>query len=84
MPMSEGGYQGGPSVESRWGCLAGAVVGAPLFFFLVGLDALGDCAPDPGCKKGFLTQVLIPSVIVAVGVGLLVRWVVKAARRNRP
>jgi hypothetical protein len=82
MPMSEGGYKGGPTVESRWGCIASAVIGVPVFMFLLGLDALGDCAPGPACKHGFLTRVLLPSVIIAVGVGLLVRWAVKAARRK--
>jgi hypothetical protein len=84
MAMSEGGYQGGPTVETRWGCLAAAIVGAPIFFLLLVGDAMGDCAPGPGCKHGFLSRVLFPAVIIAVGVGLLVRWMVKAVRRNRP
>lgn len=84
MPMSEGGYKGGATVESRWGCIASAVVGALAFMFLLLADALGDCAPDTACKKGFLTQVLLPTVVIAIGVGLLVRGVVKTARRNNP
>jgi len=41
--------------------------------FLLFAEALGDCAPDETCRKDFLTQVLLPSVIVAIGIGLLVR-----------
>ena len=84
MPMSEGGYKGGATVEGRLGCIASAVLGVPVFMFLLLVDALGDCAPDTACKKGFLTQVLLPTAVSAIGVGLLVRWVVKAARRNNP
>ncbi|MFZ3485744.1 hypothetical protein [Sphingomonas sp. 3-13AW] len=50
--------------------------------FLLILDALGDCVPDTACKNGFLTQVLLPSAVIAIGVGFLVRWAVKTARRN--
>ncbi|SKB84010.1 hypothetical protein SAMN06295937_102238 [Sphingopyxis flava] len=84
MPMSDGGYKGGATVEGRWGCIASAILGVPVFMFLLLADALGDCAPDTTCKKGFLTQVLLPTAIVAIGVGLLVRWAVKAAKRNNP
>jgi hypothetical protein len=84
MPMSEGGYRGGATVEGRWGCTASAVLGVPVFMFLLLVEALGDCAPDTACKKGFLIQVLLPTVVIAVGAGLLVRWAVKAARRNHP
>lgn len=84
MPMSDGGYKGGATVEGRWGCIASAILGVPAFMFLLIADALGDCAPDTACKKGFLTQVLLPTAIVAIGVGLLVRWAVKAAQRNDP
>lgn len=82
MPMSDGGYKGGATVEGRWGCIASAVLGVPVFIFLLLADALGDCAPDTACKKGFLTQVLLPTAVIAIGVGLLVRWAVKAAKRN--
>ena len=84
MPMSDGGYKGGATVEGRWGCIASAILGVPVFIFLLLADALGDCAPDTACKKGFLTQVLLPTAIVTIGVGLLVRCVVKAAKRNNP
>ena len=76
--------KGGATVEGRWGCIASALVGVPVFVFLLLADALGDCAPDTACKKGFLTQVLLPTAVIAIGVGLLVRWAVKAAKRNNP
>lgn len=84
MPMTDGGYKGGATVEGRWGCIASAVLGVPVFMFLLLVDALVDCVPDTACKKGFLTQVLLPSAVIAIGVGLLVRWAVKTARRNNP
>jgi len=84
MPMSDGGYNGGATPEGRWGCVASAVLGVPVFMFLLIVDALGDCVPDTACKKGFLTQVLLHSAVIAVGVGLLVCWAVKTARRNNP
>lgn len=52
--------------------------------FLLLADALGDCAPDTACKKGFLTQVLLPTAVIAIGIGLFVRGVVKTTRRNNP
>lgn len=82
--MSDGGYKDWATVEGRWGCIASAVSGVPVFMFLLLADALGDCAPDTACKKGFLTQVLLPASVIAIGVGLVVRWAVKAAKRNNP
>ena len=84
MPMSDGGYLGGRTVEGRWGCIASAALGVPVFMMLLLADALGECVPDTACKKGFLSQVLLPSVVLALSVGLLVRWVVKTATRRRP
>jgi len=84
MPMTEDGYDGGPMVEGGWGCIAAALLGVPIFILLLLVDALGDCVPDTACKKGFLTQVLLPAALISIGVGLLVRWVVKTARQNHP
>lgn len=84
VPMSDSGYKGGATVEGRWACIASAVLGVPVFMFLLIVDALGDCVPDTACKKGFLTQVLLPSAVIAISVGLLVRWAVKTAKRNNP
>lgn len=84
MPMTDGGYNGGATIEGRWGCIASAALGVPVFVFLLLVDALGDCAPDTACKKGFLAPVLLPSAVIAIGVGLLVRCAVKTARRNHP
>jgi len=80
--MTESGYKGGPTVEGRWGCFASVLVGTPVFMFLLLADAWGDCVQDIPCKKGFLTQVLLPSFVIAVCVGLLVPWAVKMARDN--
>lgn len=73
--MSDG-YQGLPK-DDKWGCLVAALIGFPVFVFLTMLDALGDCAPDPDCKKGFFSMVLVPSLIVTAlvfgGVKAIVR-----------
>ncbi|EZP83425.1 hypothetical protein BV97_01536 [Novosphingobium resinovorum] len=56
------------------------MLGFPIFLFLVFIDAIGDCEPYTDCKKGFLTQVLLPSVAITFGVFLLTRWAIRAAR----
>jgi hypothetical protein len=70
------GHQGLPRSE-RWGCLAGLLIGGSAFLFLLGLDALGDCAPDPSCRKGFLMMVLLPSSIVTALTFLTLRWLIR-------
>lgn len=72
----------GLTVEGRWGCVAAVSLGLPVFIFLLVLDIFGDCAPNAACEHGFLIQVLVPSVIIAGGTGLLARWAIKVARRN--
>ncbi len=67
----------------KWGCLASALVGVPLFCFLLLRDALGDCAPDAICEKGFITQVFVPSALSAVVSGMLVYGVVELIRKMR-
>lgn len=79
--MNDDGYNGGSTVEGRWGCIAATLVTVPAFMFLLLIDAMGDCVPDIECKKGFLTQVLLPSAVIAICVGLLIRWAIKAGRR---
>ena len=69
-------YDGGLGQANKWGCIGASVVGLPVFVFLLLADALGDCAPDAPCRKGFLLMVLLPSLIAAVGAGLLVRFIV--------
>jgi hypothetical protein len=81
--MNDGGYDSSRTAEARWGCIASAMLGVPVFMFLLVVDALGDCVPDTACKKGFLTQVFIPTVLVTLGIGLLLRWAVKTAKENR-
>jgi len=82
--MTEGKYTGGTTVAGRWGCIAAALLGVPIFLLLLVADALGDCAPGTTCQKGFVTQVLLPSAAIAICVGLLVRWAVKTAKDNSP
>lgn len=59
------GYEGA-SQRTRWGCFAAFFVGAPVFAFLLFVDAVGDCMPGSGCSHGFLSQVLVPGTIVAL------------------
>ena len=77
--MSDSGYSG-QTAETKWGCAASAIVGAPLFAFLLLADALGDCVPDTDCKHGFFSQVLMPSVVIATSMGFLVWTAVRIIR----
>ena len=58
------------------GLRAAALVGLPVFFFLVLLDSLGDCVPDVQCHKGFWLWVVLPTVLVAAPIGFGVRRLV--------
>lgn len=80
--MNDDGYRGGPATESKWGCVVAGLIGIPIFIVLLLNDALGDCVPDTECKKGFLTQVLLPSAVITVGLFLLARWAIRTAREN--
>ena len=80
--MDEDGYRGGPTPEGLWGCLVAALIGIPIFLFLMLVTSLGDCGGGSECKKGTLTHVEMPSIAISVGVFLLVRWAIKAARKN--
>ena len=79
--MSGSEYKGGTTPGGRWGCLISAVIGAPLFFFLIVGDALGDCETGADCHKGFLPMVLLPTVLIVAPIGIGVRWVIN--RRSR-
>lgn len=80
--MSDDGYQGGATVGDRVGCAIAAILGLPLFFFLLIGDALGDCAPDVPCRKGFLLYFALPTAIISLAVGLGVRALVNRWKRN--
>jgi len=80
--MAGGGYKGGPTPEGKFGCLIGSLIGIPTGICLLLVDALGDCVPDGPCHHGFLLNVLLPSVGIAVVVGLAAWWIAKAYRRN--
>lgn len=77
-----GSYQGGGTPGGKWGSIASALVGAPVFYFLIIVDSLGDCAPDADCHKGFLVYVALPTIVVGLLVGLGVRAAVNYLRRN--
>lgn len=66
----------------KWGCLAAAVVAAPLFLILIIIDALGDCEAGTDCHKGFLRYVALPTLIVGLAIGLGVRGAVNWLKRN--
>lgn len=76
------GYRGGPTRNAKVGCLAGSLIGIPTGLFLLLVDALGDCAPDSPCRKGFLLHVLVPSSGIAVVVGVVAWWIAKTYWRN--
>jgi hypothetical protein len=80
--MSEVGYQSGSTLGGQWGCGIAALIGRPLFFFLMLMDALGDCAPDAGCHKGFLSMVLLPTVLITAPIELGARWLVNQNWRD--
>jgi len=73
--MSDG-YQGLPASD-KWGCLAAAMVGIPIFLLLRFIDALGDCTPEIDgsmiYQKGFLKMVLLPTLIITGTVFIGVR-----------
>lgn len=78
--MREENYEGLDAGE-RWGCGVSGLLGAVCFMFLLSLDALGDCAPDTRCTKGFLTNVLLPTLLLTAAVFFGLRWLVSARRR---
>jgi hypothetical protein len=81
--MAGEGYDDGSTRGGKWGCAVAAVVGTPIFAFLLLVDALGDCAPDTACHKGFLVHVLLPTVAIAGGLGLIVRYCVNRLLQSR-
>lgn len=80
--MAGDDYKGGPTPEGKFGCLVGSLIGVPTGMCLLLADALGDCVPNSPCHHGFLLSVLLPSVGIAIVVGLAARWMVKAYRRK--
>jgi hypothetical protein len=78
--MAGDGYKGGLTPEGKFGCLIGSLIGVPTGMCLLLADALGDCVPDSPCHKDFLLHVLLPSVGVAVVLGLAAWWIAKTYR----
>ena len=62
-----------------WGCIAGGVIGAPVFMVLLLINTLGNYATEP--RPSFVINVLLPAATLAMGVGwltwLVVRWLLK-------
>lgn len=81
--MSNERYKGGgPTVEGIWACIAGALVGTPVFMFLLLAHTLGDCMPDEDCKPSALIYVVLPSLMAGFAAALTTWWAVKMIRRN--
>lgn len=80
--MAGDGYKGGLSPEGKFGCLIGSLIGVPTGIYLLFADALGDCVSDGPCRHGFLLNVLLPSVGIAVVIGLAAWWIAKTYRRK--
>lgn len=77
--MASQNYEGLNAGE-RWGCGVSGLLGSVCFIFLLGVDALGDCAPDPSCRKGFWTNVLLPTVVMMTLAFFAVRALVNGRR----
>ena len=80
--MAGDGCKGRLTTEGKFGCLAGSPIGVLTGICLLFADALGECVPDSPCHKGFLSNVLLPSVGIAVVVGLAAWWIAKTYRRD--
>tara|TARA_B000000460_G_scaffold225218_1_gene179377 strand:+ start:138 stop:386 length:249 start_codon:yes stop_codon:yes gene_type:complete len=80
--MDDGRYQGGGTRGGKWGCGMSLLITVPIFTILLMVEALGDCAPDIPCGKGFWSHVMLPSAAVALITGLAVRWLVNRLVRK--
>lgn len=81
--MSNKRYNGGgPTVQGIWACIAGALVGAPVFIFLLIAHTIGDCMPDEDCKPSTLIYVVLPSLVAGFVAALTTWWAVRAIRGN--
>lgn len=80
--VSDNGYQGSTTAGSKWSCIAAALIGTPVFFVLLIVDALGDCVPDTDCKKGLLLFVALPTLVVVAVLFFVVRLLVNKARQG--
>ncbi len=74
--MDESRYKGGGTPGGKWGCAMSALFGLPVFFLTVLISSLGDCAPDIPCHKASLPLALLLTLVVALPIGLAVRWLV--------
>jgi hypothetical protein len=80
--MSDG-FRSVSTKGGKWGCAVMTLICAPLFFFLVLVDALGDCMPDVECHKGFIRNVALPTALVGLVIYFAIRTIVNwVDRRN--
>ena len=83
--MSSERYKGGgPTIQGIWACIAGALVGTPVFVFLLIAHTIGDCMPDEGCRPSAFIYVVLPSLAVGFVAALTTWWAVKMIRGNDP
>ena len=80
--MSDHEYRGGPDPAGMWGCAVAALIGVPIAAYLIFVDALGDCASDTDCHKGFWSNVGLPAAAVFAVLFLTVRWAAKSLRSD--
>lgn len=81
--VAEDGYKNPATIGGKVGCAAAALVGIPIFVFLLLAAALGDCVQGEPCHtQSMLFVFLVPAAMAAM-VGLAVRWLINrvAARR---
>lgn len=76
-------YRGGGTVEGRWGCAAAFIAALPVFIYLFLAETLGDCLPEVPCRKSFPLYVLVPTTLVALAAGMIVKRLVAALRGSR-
>jgi hypothetical protein len=62
-----------------WACIAGGLVGTPLFLFLLLVNTLGNYGD--GERPSILFNALLPSLGVGFGAGSVVWLLVKLLRR---
>ncbi len=78
--MDDIGYRGGATIGGKWGCALSALIGVPLIGFTILVSTLGDCVPDEPCNHGIIWSLLIPSILIAVLVGIgsraVINWIV--------
>lgn len=81
--MAEHGYRSPATIGGKIGCVAAALVGGPIFAFLLLAAALGDCVQDERCLTQSMLFVFLFPAVIAVIVGLAVRWLINRLAAKR-